>query len=170
MAGNTKEESIEKKTRKNILLLAAIITLAFCGLYYLKTNISLSQTQPGSSIDPNELVDQSIELTSRKWTWKEPKMKPDITTTPSQADAFTATFGTDGILILTTDCNSGNTTYETGENNSLSISPIASTMIFCEGSAETVYFKQIQTAKSYKIENGQLNIMLQGDTGTMIFQ
>jgi heat shock protein HslJ len=171
MVEETEAKKAEDKKRKNILLIIAVIVLGVCGVYYLYTNknINTADSTPNAVVSKAP-ADSYSKLTSKKWTWKESQMSNDITTTPSSKEAFTATFQPDGALVLTTDCNSGNSSYKVGENNSLTIQPIASTMMFCEGSAETAYFKQIQTAGSYKIENNQLWIILQMDTGTMIFE
>lgn len=165
----TEEKKEGNKKKNNILIIVAIIILVLCGIYYFYTNqkiMSSSGNTPITSVPSS----QDSTLISKKWTWLRSDMMGDITTTPSQEGAFTATFQPDGRVVFTTDCNNGNAGYVTGADNSLTITPIASTMMFCEGSAETAYFKQIQTAERYKIENNQLSIMLQGDAGTMVFE
>lgn len=148
-----------------------LIVTAFVILFLFGAAFAFSSTNKMSSSE-TPVISQAPEesgLTSKSWTWVQSNMVPDITTTPSKEGAFTATFGTDGRLVLGTDCNSGNAGYTAGDDGSLTIDPIASTMMYCEGSAETAYFKQIQTAKSYEIKDNQLMINLQGDTGVMVF-
>lgn len=101
------------------------------------------------------------------------QMSDEQTSYPSNVGnggSFTATFQEDGRLLATTDCNNGNGSYTIGADNSLTIGPMASTMMYCEGSSEGAYFQQLNQVGSYKIENGQLWLMLKMDSGTMIFE
>jgi heat shock protein HslJ len=178
----TTEKSIssEKKKQKNIAVLFAIAILVGVGAYYFVNQKNISQSENVKAViskaaenintDSDATAESTSELTSQKWTWVNTKMSDGKVTTPSKAGAFTATFQDDGRLVAMTDCNNGNGAYEVGEDNSLTIGPFASTMMFCEGSTEGDYFKDLQNVGSYKIENGQLWLMLKMDSGTMIFE
>ena len=62
----------------------------------------------------------------------------------------TADFLAENRFSAGTDCNTGNTTYELGPENKLTINgPMATTLMFCEGSNETEYFQQLEEIESY---------------------
>jgi len=90
--------------------------------------------------------------------------------TSGSENAFTLTFQPDMVVLATTDCNNGNGTYELGPDNALTFGPMATTMMFCEGSSETDFYQGLSNVGTYQIENGQLWLMLKMDSGTMIFE
>lgn len=174
-----KEAKESKKDNKKILTVIAVLILAAAGLYYVSTTKSQNTNTGSMNNGTNSTVNQTVskapengssELTSKKWTWINTKMNDGKVTTPSKEGAFTTTFQSDGRLVATTDCNTGNAGYTLGADNALTIGPMASTMMYCEGSSQDAYFQQLANVGSYKISNGQLWLMLKYDSGTMIFQ
>jgi heat shock protein HslJ len=171
----TKEKS---KDEKKILTVIGILIIGAVILYFLsvsKYKSNYGSANNNSNTTTNQTVsqapaDSASQLTSKKWTWINTKMNDGAVTTPSKPGAFAATFQTDGRVVANTDCNTGNGGYTLGADNSLTIGPMASTMMFCEGSNEGEYFQQLGNVGSYKIDNGQLWLMLKYDSGTMIFE
>jgi len=175
---STEKVSDPKNKQKNLLVLFAIAVLIGAGAYYFINQKNINTSTPPDMSKVSEVPDNSnsnssnsgSELTSKKWTWINTKMSDGAVTEPSKPSAFTATFQDDGRLVATTDCNNGNSSFETGPDNSLTIGPMATTMMFCEGSSQDAYFQQLGNIGSYKISNGQLWLMIKFDSGTMIFE
>lgn len=176
MAKENKEKVVkteaEKKKQKNFIVLFAIAVLIGAGAYYFMNSKNMNSSTPPQD-DSSKSVNQDSSaptLTSKKWTWVNTKMSDGAETLPSDPAAFTLTFQDDMRVLATTDCNNGNGSYELGPDNSLTFGPMATTMMFCEGSSQDAYFQQINNIGSYNIENGQLWLMLKFDSGTMVFE
>lgn len=158
------------ESNKIILIIIGVIAVLAIGLYLFDLKNSQGSnvnTQPNVTVVP---VSFAEELSSRKWTWLNTKMSDSSVVNPSKAGAFTASFQKDLNLLVTTDCNSGRGSYVAGSDNSVAISQIATTMMYCEGSNETLFYRNLGNVGSYKISNGQLWLMLKFDSGTMIFE
>lgn len=172
----TKETPAKSKDQNKILAVILVLILAGAVLFFMSSTKSMTNNStPSSNADVSQMpsVQKDSELTSKKWTWTMTQMSDEQTSYPSNVGnggSFTATFQEDGRLLATTDCNNGNGSYTIGADNSLTIGPMASTMMYCEGSSEGAYFQQLNQVGSYKIENGQLWLMLKMDSGTMIFE
>lgn len=109
------------------------------------------------------------ELAGTAWTWTKTQMNDDSVKTPAQADAFQLTFGTDGTLSSTTDCNTANGSY-TVDGNQITIGPLATTRMACaDGSQETEYLTDLGSVRSYLFADGNLVLELPFDSGGMIF-
>lgn len=124
-----------------------------------------SGTDSAENDDGNSEGD--ITLQNTVWHWQSLRNSGSLTTVKN-SEKFTLEFAPDGKISLRTDCNRGGANYKTSGEN-LTFSPIFSTKMGCPaGSMEVVYFSNLQTAKSYKIQNGSLQIKL-GNGGTMKF-
>jgi heat shock protein HslJ len=77
-------------------------------------------------------------LIGSSWIWRKSVVGGDAVVEPTKAGAFTLTFGVDGRVSGTTDCNSFSGLY-TRSGDTLTIGPLASTKIFCPESEETVF-------------------------------
>ena len=168
-----KSKSEENKDKNKILTVIGVLVVAAAILIVLSFSKSTgsSQTENGQSdISQTPVEENGENLTSREWTWINTQMNDDSTTTPSTKGAFTLTFQEDGRVLATTDCNSGNGSYELGPDNSITFGPMATTMMFCEGSSEPEFYQQLSNVGSYVIQDGQLWLMLKFDSGTMVFE
>lgn len=169
---NTVEKKEGNKKKNNILIIAAVVILVLCGAYYLYTNQQIMSSSGNAPVTKTP-SDENATLTSKKWTWVNTQMSDGAITEPSNVDPkgeFTLTFQPDLRVIATTDCNNGNGSYELGSDNTIIFGPMATTMMFCEGSSQDAFFQQLSNVGSYKISNGQLWLMLKMDSGTMIFE
>lgn len=111
--------------------------------------------------------DGGTTLQNTIWYWQNLRNQSGLTSVKN-SEKFSIEFAADGKISLRTDCNRGGGTYQTS-GDSLTFSPIFSTKMGCPaGSMESVYFSNLQTAKSYKIQNGSLQIKL-ANGGTMKF-
>jgi heat shock protein HslJ len=165
-----------KKENKRIAAIVITVIFVAFGLYALslvnaKGNPPQNNTIPNISNVPltKTPAASSDELTSQKWNWSKTQMSDGTEIIPSTPGKFSITFQPDMRVLATTDCNNGNGSYELGADNSLTIGPMATTMMFCEGSTETQFYQGLANVGSYKISNGELWLMLKMDSGTMIF-
>lgn len=108
-------------------------------------------------------------LTANTWTWKNTTDATGTVTTPKDVTAFTITFNADGKVNGTTDCNGFSGSYTLGETSSLTFSPLASTMMYCEGSEETVFTKLVSDVKSYSLSGDTLTLTTE-DGSKVLFQ
>lgn len=169
-----KTEAEKKKMQKNMIVLFAIAVLIGAGAYYFINQKNINTSNP-SDINAeiskaSEKANTGTTLAGKKWTWINTTMSDGAKTSPSEAGAFTLTFQPDMTVIATTDCNNGNGSYELGPDNALTFGPMATSMMFCEGSSETDFYQSINNVGSYKIDNGQLWLMIKFDSGTMVFE
>lgn len=116
---------------------------------------------PSESVQGNSVVG--------KWEWQKTQMSDGKETTPVKSDEFVLTLSDEGKLSSTTDCNTLNGSYELLEDNGIKISPLAQTMMYCEGSQEAEYSQALQSVNIYKVSGNELWLMLPFDSGTMIF-
>ena len=166
-----KNKTEQNKDKNKILAVIGVLVVAAAILIVLSFTKSQNTTQPVDDTDVTQSpVMGAEELTSQEWTWVNTQMNDGAKTTPSTEGAFTLTFQDDGSVLATTDCNSGNGSYELGPDNSITFGPMASTMMFCEGSSETDFYGQLGEVGSYTVQDGQLWLMLKLDSGTMVFE
>lgn len=114
----------------------------------------------GALVDENATAETVVDenLTAGTWTWKNTTDATGVVTTPKNTTAFTLTFNNDGRANGTTDCNGFSGSYTLGEMGGLTFSPLASTMMYCEGSEETVFTKSVSDVKSYSLTGDTLTL------------
>lgn len=78
---------------------------------------------------------------------------PDDLTLVQPGSVVTAQFSADGTLTGSAGCNTYNTSFEFGRNDSLTIQPAATTRVFCEGlmDQEQFYLAALEQATAYQI-------------------
>lgn len=114
---------------------------------------------------------QNIEpLASSFWLWQETVISDDTRTETNAEKSFGLRFGEDGRVSVTTDCNNGMGPYQLSGESHLSFGPLATTLMYCEGSMESVFMGQLAQVDSYLLENGKLQLLLKLDSGTMTFE
>lgn len=165
------EKNNEDKDKNKIFAVIVILIAAGAVLFFLANAKSYnSGTNTGGGSVETETPAEEVSITSQEWIWLNTQFNDNSTVEPSTPGAFTATFTEEGTLAVTTDCNNGNGSYEVGEGNTLTFGPMASTRKFCENSNEQDYFAQFQEVQSYLIEDGRLILILNFDSGSMIFE
>ena len=111
----------------------------------------------------------STDLAGTSWVWTQTLMSDDTETTPAQPDAFQLTFGADGSVSTTTDCNTNAGTYKV-DGNQIKLDFQISTMMACPNDAqEANYIKDLLGVQSYLISDGNLVLEFPMDSGTMTF-
>ena len=109
----------------------------------------------------------NIVLTDGSWRWVSATTN-GVETKPNKPEAFVLTFADDTRFSSSTDCNQLMGTY-TLDGNSLTFGQIASTMMYCEGSQESVYSALLADVSSYAIEGQALTLQLKDNKGAMQF-
>lgn len=110
-------------------------------------------------------------LTGTVWEWVGTVYNDDRHVGVTDPRKYTVQFRGDETLHVKADCNQKGGTYSTSaEDRRLSIEITHSTMAACpEGSLEEVFVRGLTAAAGYFIENGNLNLDLKYDSGTMRF-
>lgn len=115
------------------------------------------------------LKDSALAGTS--WVWTSTQMNDDTVKSPANAGAFTLSFGDDGAVSATTDCNTFDGTYTEGADGVLGIDLPISTRVACpDGSQEQEFIADLTSIDRYLItEEGVLALLLPVDSGSMLF-
>jgi heat shock protein HslJ len=115
------------------------------------------------------LPENQSALLAGTWHWTKTQMSDGKTVAPN-SDVFILTFNPDNMYYSTTDCNSVRGGYEfTDTSGGIKMNPGASTMMYCEGSQESLYVRNLTSVNSYTFIDGQLVMMLPYDSGSMVF-
>lgn len=117
------------------------------------------------------LVLQNISaLINSNWVWVETVMSDDSKTQTDEDQSFSLSFSEEGRVSITTDCNNGMGAYAVSQENGLEFGPLASTLMYCEGSQESTFFGQLAQVDSYFLDGNLLHLLLKVDSGTMTFE
>jgi len=106
-------------------------------------------------------------FTDKSWTWSKTTTGTKVII-PKKISAFTIMFKNDGFLTGTTDCNNFFASYKVA-SDTLSLSSLGATQMFCEGAQEGDFMKALQEAKSYMIDKNN-NLILINASGSMMFK
>lgn len=115
-----------------------------------------------------------MTLMMKTWEWIQTKDEGGVTT-PQKTGVFTLAFADEGTVAIGTDCNSMSDTYERisgggGEKQSLTFGPIASTMMYCEGSQEQEFSSMLTKTNAYSFTaRGEL-LLYQGEGSVATFR
>ena len=109
------------------------------------------------------------QIVNRPWKWVRTQMSSGDVTSPIKQDAFTITFGEDGKVTGTTDCNNFFGSY-TVQDNLISFGDLASTKMYCEGSQESDFLRYLGEVQSFLIVGNQLVLEIKYDSGQVIFE
>jgi heat shock protein HslJ len=98
-----------------------------------------------------------MSLTMKSWVWQK-TITPTETILPIKPGVFALAFSRDGTFGMKTDCNGGGGEYVV-DTRRLTLSNMISTMMFCEGSQESIYRDALSRATEYVFTSrGQLLI------------
>lgn len=109
-----------------------------------------------------------MTLGMKVWTWVESE-NGEETFIPRLPDAFTLTFGEDGSVSITTDCNSMGGSYK-AEGGALTFGPLMSTKKFCVDSDETVFAQMLAGVTAYRFTGKGELLLTYGASGTATFR
>ncbi len=115
--------------------------------------------------DPSKMT-----LSMQEWKWIKTTYSDEREVFPAKKDAFLATFTNEGKASFKTDCNTMNADFTTIDDT-LSLGPIASTKMFCEGSQELEFGAMLKDVEKYSFTSrGELILTLSKDGGMMILR
>lgn len=150
-----------------------IIPVLLMGFYYYKNTEKPVTQEPEPIIvkdfegeaDPNRMT---LDMT--EWRWIKSEYNDERVILPKQEGRFTLSFSKDGRLSIKTDCNSMSTTYSVKEGQ-ISFGPTVSTKMYCEGSQESDFAKDLTNSSSYRFTSrGELILNIKYDSGVMVFR
>ena len=108
-----------------------------------------------------------MNLEMKKWQWVN-SVEMGEYMVPTNAGVFTLTFS-DGQVSVGTDCNTMGGTYTTN-GTKLTFGPMMSTLMYCEGSQETVFGTMLSHVTSFAFtKKGTLELQY-GEGGVATFQ
>jgi heat shock protein HslJ len=110
-------------------------------------------------------------LTGIVWQWTAmQETVPAGQSVVPNPENYTITFNTDGTAAIKADCNNVTANYTTS-GSSLTITPGASTLMYCgDTSQDTIYLASLAKVSSYAIVNGDLQLKFANDGGKMDFK
>lgn len=163
--------------QKIYIKIGFLITLVFVIIFAPRIireqkSIEETMTQP---VDEELSVEQTISEPLKNfslegsWVWIGSVDSKDEAILPDDPYQFELIFETQGKLNSTTDCNTISGSYITNEE-SISIGPLASTKMACEGTTlEAIYANQLASASTYTIDGSVLRIDMIKGAGIMTF-
>lgn len=156
-----------------ILAIAAIIALN-----YFSRNASLPNPltpSPDRVMQPyGKLPGDSApaptaeELVGTTWVWKQLIIGGDGVVAPNAPEKFTITFGADGSVSGTTDCNGFGGTYTLGSDGIISFGSFMSTLMYCEGSQESQFTSELAQATRLTTDPEGNLVMTLGETSNVL--
>lgn len=110
-----------------------------------------------------------MKLDMKKWNWVSVFTTADGQTFPKKDGVFSVTFKTDGTFGATTDCNGLGGNYAV-TGNKIMFSKMISTLMYCDGSQESVFQKIFESAVSFEFTSkGELVFTLKNG-GKAVFR
>lgn len=148
------------------IILVVILLLAAIFLY----GVAKSFKTPQGKLPPGSTpVGSTQDIVGIKWAWVETVLPDGGVVTPLNKDAFSIELTSENVSG-TTDCNSFFSTYALGSDGVLSFGPIGSTKMFCEGSQENIFVKQISEVSHYTFKDGRLVLLMANGAGSIYFE
>lgn len=103
------------------------------------------------------------------WNWKYTDLNNGTKRTAPQGDLYVLSLASTSAYRSTTDCNALSGTFVV-DVEVLSFGPAVSTKMFCEGSEETEYARELGLTNSYTLVGNELHFNLNRDYGVMVFE
>lgn len=111
-----------------------------------------------------------MTLDMKVWSWIRTSSNIKAVVEPNVSGKFTLSFKKDMTFSAKTDCNGVGGEYELS-GNKIKFNKMMSTLMFCEGSQETVFTTMLREAQSYKFTSkGELILSLKTNGGEMLFK
>ncbi len=116
-------------------------------------------------------VAPAASITSQKWIWDRTVMSDGKIIKSNKPGVFSITLKADGNVAGTTDCNGFFASYAVGSDGVIKIDQMGSTMMFCEGSQESIFMTDVGRANRYMLDSsGNLVLLLPYDSGSIMFK
>lgn len=85
------------------------------------------------------------------WVWQKTSMSNGSVVVPNKVGSFSVTLKGDDSVSGTTDCNGFFGSYKLASEGIISFGPLASTMMYCEGSQESVFTGDMQNVSTVSV-------------------
>ena len=134
-----------------------------------------SEEAAGNSATSTTVIDEGNQvqanvLADTVWQWQSRTDEGDMVTTPNNPESFVLTFGDNGRVNTTTDCNNamGSVTFE-GQN--ISFGPLATTRRACpEPNDEQSYLQALRQVDRFELFDDNEVLVLYGNDFELTFQ
>jgi heat shock protein HslJ len=159
------KHSHHKSHRNRTIVVAVLIVaaLAVGGYYAMQDDEIQSWVYDFLSIGGER------EIQGTTWSWKRTELPNGTVIEGPGGDEYLLTFGNDGRLVSTTDCNSVFGDYSL-LGTGMSVGQLASTRKACRpDSLEAEYTKELARTSAFDMSSRELRLYLEDDTGVMIF-
>lgn len=171
--------------KKTYITVSTLLILFIAGILTYISNVRVEIPQPeisdivATSSKPasNPIVAENpdgeaspsvMRLNMKTWNWIQTTYPVGTGAAPRQAERFKLTFS-EKSFSASTDCNGIGGEY-TVKNNSLKFDKMMSTLMYCEGSQESMYREMLAGVVNYEFTNrGELLLKL-ADDGTMLYK
>ncbi len=105
------------------------------------------------------------------WIWQRTILNDGTIISPKKVGDFTLNFREDKRVSGETDCNNFSGSYSFDNMGNLNFGPLATTMMYCDGSEEKIFTDFINKSKRYEINSsGDLILFLSDGSGYLIFK
>lgn len=129
-------------------------------------DLEVSETPHVSPILENDKSDNDLTGT---WMWLETRHSDGKVVTPNKEGVFSIAIDASGKRIVgTTDCNGFFGQFTLNGNNSITVGPLASTLMYCDGSQEGEFSKAVSDATSYSFTS-ESRLVLSGPASVVTF-
>jgi len=163
--------------KRTLKYFAIFCLLALVAFLILSNVIYKNKTVEAPAITQGKMGTGSKPPTNKEfiqgttWIWDKTLLNDGSIVGPKKAGAFALTFSADEKVSVKTDCNGFFTSYQIGTDGFLTFGPMASTMMFCEGSQEAVFMKQVSDSNQYTLDkSGNLVLLINYDSGSILFK
>ena len=172
-----------------IITILVIILAALCLIYFPAARTQQSAPEmntpapsdalPVGNTQPTPIVVENFEgeadpsvmrLNMKDWNWISTTSADGAVTSPKTEKQFTLTFKNDNSFSARTDCNGIGGSYQ-AKGDTIAFTDMMSTLMFCEGSQENEFSKNLSEAERYHFTSkGELVLILQSGSGEMVFR
>ncbi len=154
-----------KNSKNLVTYILVFVILAMIGLLFsFKNEVVVVRTPDISNNTTSDaLLDQG------PWMWQKVTYNDGNSVTANDPENFILAFEPSNRLSSTTDCNNLAGEYSVDGQN-LSITNLASTMMYCDNSQESTYSQMLQDVSQYQIaSDGTLELKLKTNGGVAVF-
>lgn len=105
------------------------------------------------------------------WVWQKTILNDETIIMPKKIGEFTLSFKEDKRVNGETDCNNFSGSYYFDNMGNINFGPLATTMMYCDGSEEKIFTNFINKSKRYEINSsGNLILFFSDGSGYLIFK
>jgi len=147
-----------------IPVLCGIIFTASCTIPAVHDTESADASSP-----TRQMNKQPLENTA--WQLVQITSMDDRVFVPNERDHYMLTFGSEGRLVVRSDCNRGQGSWTHKESSGLEFGPLATTKALCPpGSLDERFIRELRYVRSYGFEDEHLFLATMADGSILEFE